>query len=149
MRLAEWLLQKRMSRIEFARRIGLTPGAITQLCNSDHAWMSRETAELIAREPRGAVTPNDFLSEAREAGCAIVGTDVDGIPEMLDGGRAGVLVPSGDPDRLAQALIALATDPAELSAWRAKSQINLDHLRIARVAEETLAVYRRAAGLAG
>ncbi|MGU3465151.1 glycosyltransferase family 4 protein [Methylobacterium sp. C33D] len=89
------------------------------------------------------------LSEAREAGCAIVGTDVDGIPEMLDGGRAGVLVPSGDPDRLARALIALATDPAELSAWRAKSQINLDHLRIARVAEETLAVYRRAAGLAG
>ena len=89
------------------------------------------------------------LSEAREAGCAIVGTDVDGIPELLDGGKAGVLVPTGDPDKLAQALITLTTDPAQLSAWRARSQINLDHLRIARVAEETLTVYRRAAGLAG
>ncbi|MET3782516.1 glycosyltransferase involved in cell wall biosynthesis [Methylobacterium radiotolerans] len=89
------------------------------------------------------------LSEAREAGCAIVGTDVDGIPELLGGGEAGVLVPAGDPDKLAQALIALTTDPAQLSAWRARSQINLDNLRIARVADETLTVYRRAAGLAG
>ena len=46
---------------EFARRIGVTPGAVTQLCNSDQAWLSRDTAELIARETRGAVTPNDFL----------------------------------------------------------------------------------------
>lgn len=89
------------------------------------------------------------LSEAREAGCAIVGTDVDGIPELLDGGRAGILVPANDPDKLAQALITLTTDPSALGAWRAKSQINLDHLRIARVADETLTVYRRAAGLAG
>ncbi|ONF49457.1 MULTISPECIES: glycosyltransferase family 4 protein [Methylobacterium] len=89
------------------------------------------------------------LSEAREAGCAIIGTNVDGIPELLEAGRAGILVPPGDCDALARALIALTTDPAQLSEWRAKSQLNLDHLRIDRVAEETLAVYRRAAGVAG
>lgn len=37
------------------------------------------------------------LIEAREAGCAVVATNVDGIPEALDEGRAGVLVPSRDP----------------------------------------------------
>lgn len=62
MRLADWLQRKRMSRVEFARRIGVTPGAVTQLCNNDTVWLSRDTAELIARETRGAVTPNDFLS---------------------------------------------------------------------------------------
>jgi 3,4-dihydroxy 2-butanone 4-phosphate synthase / GTP cyclohydrolase II len=68
MKLADWLARRRMSRVEFARRIGLTPGAVTQLCNSAHAWMSRETAELITQATRGAVTPNDFiLSPAEEA----------------------------------------------------------------------------------
>ena len=61
MRLAQWLSRNGMSRVEFARRIGVTPGAVTQLCNSAQAWLSRDTAQLIARETRGAVTPNDFL----------------------------------------------------------------------------------------
>jgi 3,4-dihydroxy 2-butanone 4-phosphate synthase/GTP cyclohydrolase II len=61
MKLADWLSRKRVSRVEFARRIGVTPGAVTQLCNNAKVWLSRETAELIARETRGAVTPNDFL----------------------------------------------------------------------------------------
>ncbi|WP_243372198.1 3,4-dihydroxy-2-butanone-4-phosphate synthase [Microvirga solisilvae] len=68
MKLAEWLSRNGVSRVEFARRIGVTPGAITQMCNSSHAWLSRDTAELIARETRGAVTPNDFLpSSVQEA----------------------------------------------------------------------------------
>ncbi|WP_414471797.1 3,4-dihydroxy-2-butanone-4-phosphate synthase [Microvirga sp. M2] len=68
MKLAEWLSRNGVSRVEFARRIGVTPGAITQMCNSDHAWLSRDTAEMIARETRGAVTPNDFLPlSAQEA----------------------------------------------------------------------------------
>ena len=68
MRLAEWLSRNGVSRVAFARRIGVTPGAVTQLCNSEQAWLSRDTAELIVRETRGAVTPNDFLPEsAKEA----------------------------------------------------------------------------------
>ena len=66
MRLADWLRQNNVSRVDFARRIGVSPGSITQLCNYETAWMTRDTAELIARETRGAVTPNDFLAFARE-----------------------------------------------------------------------------------
>lgn len=62
MKLAEWLKLNDVSRIDFARKIGVSPGTITQLCNQDDAWLSRETAELISRETKGAVTPNDFLS---------------------------------------------------------------------------------------
>ena len=84
------------------------------------------------------------LSEAREAGCAIVATDVDGIPELLDYGRAGILVPARDPASLSAALCSLIDNPADLRDWRANSQINLDHLRIERVARETLEVYATA-----
>ena len=61
MKLADWLQQEGLSRIAFARRTGLSPAAITALCNNDAVWMSRETAALISRETGGAVTPNDFI----------------------------------------------------------------------------------------
>jgi 3,4-dihydroxy 2-butanone 4-phosphate synthase/GTP cyclohydrolase II len=62
MKLADWLRTHSISRVDFARRIGVSPGAITQLCKDEGAWLSRETAELIARETQGSVTPNDFLA---------------------------------------------------------------------------------------
>ncbi|HEY6882327.1 MAG TPA: glycosyltransferase family 4 protein [Polyangiales bacterium] len=84
------------------------------------------------------------LSEAREAGCAVVATDVDGIPEMLEDGRAGVLVPPRDPPALANAVLALVRDPARLNDYRERSQLNIGRMRVERVARETLDVYRAA-----
>ncbi|MCJ2139166.1 glycosyltransferase family 4 protein [Methylobacterium sp. E-066] len=86
------------------------------------------------------------LSEAREAGCAVIATQVDGIPELLDQGRSGILVPPNAPDKIADALRMLVTDPDLLQAWRAHSQIAIDNLRIERVAREVIAVYDRATG---
>ncbi len=62
MKLADWLTTHGVKRGDFARRIGLTPGAVTQICNQSNAWVSRETAESIVRATAGAVTPNDLLS---------------------------------------------------------------------------------------
>ena len=84
------------------------------------------------------------LSEAREAGCAIVATEVDGIPELLENGKAGVLVPARDPSRLAKVLCSLVENPLVLREWKEKSQFNIDHLRIERVARQTLDVYATA-----
>jgi 3,4-dihydroxy 2-butanone 4-phosphate synthase / GTP cyclohydrolase II len=61
MKLADWLKRHRVKRIDFAARIGLSPGAVTMLCNNDAGWLSRETAEQILIETRGGVTPNDFM----------------------------------------------------------------------------------------
>jgi len=85
------------------------------------------------------------LPEAREAGCAVVATRVDGIPELLEGGEAGVLVPPRDPDALAVALSGLIAEPDAICHWRGRSQHRLDHLRIARVARQTLDLYDEAA----
>lgn len=81
------------------------------------------------------------LSEARASGCAVVATAVDGIPELLEDGRAGILVPPSDPVRLGDALLSLVNDPGELALWRRNSQHNIAHLGISRVARETLAIY--------
>jgi glycosyltransferase involved in cell wall biosynthesis len=84
------------------------------------------------------------IPEAREAGCAIVATNVDGIPEGLDGGRAGILIPPSDPAALAAALTRLLGDSNELSLWRKRATENLDWLRIERFCSETMAAYQEA-----
>ena len=81
------------------------------------------------------------LSEAREAGLAIVATEVDGIPEALDNGKAGILVPAQDSHQLAKALIKLLSDANILQEWKQRSQDNLEWLNVSRVHQETLAVY--------
>ena len=93
MKLAAWLSRKRISRVEFARRIGVTPGAVTQLCNNDLAWLSRETAATIARETRGAVTPNDFLSLKE-------GPMPQSVPEAIEAfARGEIVIVTDDDDR--------------------------------------------------
>ena len=81
------------------------------------------------------------ISEAREAGCAVVGTNVDGIPQLLEYGEAGILVPPRQPDALAKVLKELLDDPATLAEWKARSQINVANLKIDRVASQTLGIY--------
>ncbi len=61
MKLVDWLKRNGVSRSEFARRVGVSPGAVTLICRDDGGWLSRDTAERIVAETGGAVTPNDFL----------------------------------------------------------------------------------------
>ncbi|MFO1074192.1 MAG: glycosyltransferase [Geminicoccaceae bacterium] len=91
------------------------------------------------REPFGLV-----LAEAREAGVAIVASQVDGIPEALDGGRAGLLVPPGDVAALAAALLHLLDDRQALAEAGRRAALNTGWLAAERMARETLAVYRDA-----
>ena len=81
------------------------------------------------------------LAEAREAGCAIIGTSVGGIPEMLDHGKAGLLVPPKRPDLLAETIIRVLQDPALLRDLRARARVNLTAFTVQRACDEYLAVY--------
>lgn len=54
--------------------------------------------------------------EAGAMGLACIGTNVDGVPEVIDDGETGLLVPVHDPAALAQAIIALLADPARRRA---------------------------------
>ena len=81
------------------------------------------------------------LPEAREAGCAIVATAVDGIPQALDHGEAGLLVPPQDPARLAAAISGLLDAPERLAAMRQAARRNIDYWSTERVARQTVAIY--------
>ncbi|MBW4617417.1 MAG: glycosyltransferase family 4 protein [Desmonostoc vinosum HA7617-LM4] len=82
------------------------------------------------------------ISEAREAGTAIIGTQVDGIPEALEHGQAGLLVPAKDSNALANVLSQLLSNSDMLHEWKNRANQNLAWLNVARVHQETLTVYR-------
>jgi glycosyltransferase involved in cell wall biosynthesis len=55
--------------------------------------------------------------EAMASGRAIVASRVDGIPDAVADGETGLLVPRDDPEKLAEALIALLSDPARCARF--------------------------------
>jgi glycosyltransferase involved in cell wall biosynthesis len=82
------------------------------------------------------------LIEAREAGCAIVATDVDGISEALDGGLAGILVPPRNVLALAGAIRRLLANDEELNCWRSRAQKGIEEYPAGLMACEVLDVYK-------
>lgn len=99
-----------------------------------------EQADVFVLASRSDPSPL-VIPEAREAGCAIIATAAGGIPEALNGGEAGILVPPLRIDLLADALRLLLADPGERAAWRARARMNLQELNIARTVAETIRVY--------
>jgi len=86
------------------------------------------------------------LIEARHAGCAIVATAVDGTPQALDYGRAGLLVPAKNSSALADALRTMLADDAGRRAWGQRAQQGMDDFTIQRMVEELHRVYEELCG---
>ncbi|WP_244825374.1 glycosyltransferase family 4 protein [Caballeronia sp. TF1N1] len=82
------------------------------------------------------------IAEAREAGCAIVATRIGGIPELLDGGAAGVLVPDGNSAEAAAKLRWLLLDSQARGQLSARARQNLHQLSVERVSNEYLTIYQ-------
>lgn len=88
-------------------------------------------------EPFGLV-----LAEAREAGCAVVATEVGGMPSVLDGGSAGRLVPANDRPALEHSLFELLTDTPARERLARSARTGLERFSIERMAVDTVHVYR-------
>lgn len=83
----------------------------------------------------------NVLTEAREAQIPIVASNVGGIPEALSDGAAGVLLPVGDTQALARALIQVLLDQDYADRLRAATRTRFEEMRPARAASEYLEVY--------
>jgi glycosyltransferase involved in cell wall biosynthesis len=81
------------------------------------------------------------LIEAREMGCTIVGTEVGGVPELLNYGKAGLLVPPMDVKALGDALITALTDPEKAAALKRGGVEDLDRFRLEHMVRNVDMVY--------
>ena len=65
------------------------------------------------------------LAEAREAGCAVVGTNVGGIPEVLELGRRGIFVSANKPTEMSDVIVDLLADETLRKTWQKRALENL------------------------
>jgi glycosyltransferase involved in cell wall biosynthesis len=132
---------ERTSFEALARELGIAERAHFKGFVADpRAYLARADVFVLAshKEPAGLV-----LSEAREAGCAIVATRVDGITEMLDHGDAGLLVPPQNPSALAAAIGRLLTDQQLRTSLVARARHNLETFHVERVCAGYLSIYQQ------
>ncbi|RJS94695.1 glycosyltransferase family 4 protein [Salinisphaera sp. Q1T1-3] len=81
------------------------------------------------------------LLDAMVAGRPIVATAVDGIPELIEDGVNGLLVPPDDPAALAAALRRLRNDPALAARLASAGRERVARYTVAAMAERYRALY--------
>ena len=88
------------------------------------------------------------LMEALAVGLPAVVTAVGGIPDAISDGAEGLLVPPGDPDQLATAILKVAGDPGLRDQMAAAASRRGADFDLGRAVRQVEAVYRRLAGAA-
>ena len=74
-------------------------------------------------------------------GLAVIATNVGGLPELVEHGKTGWLVPSGSPPALAEAIEAAALDPARRSEYGRNGRERAAQFSIERTVERTEQFY--------
>jgi glycosyltransferase involved in cell wall biosynthesis len=104
-----------------------------------HAWRRSLFGVLPSVGPEACAT---VIMEAMASGKAVVATDIGGMPDLVDPGSTGLLVPSGDAQALAQAMQGLLDDRALLARLGTTSLARIERLKAGAVVSRIEQVYR-------
>jgi glycosyltransferase involved in cell wall biosynthesis len=104
-----------------------------------HAWRRSLFGVLPSVGPEACAT---VIMEAMACGKAIVATDTGGMPDLVDAGETGFLVPTGDAHALREAMQRLLDDRALLARLGATSLARVDRLKANAVVTRIEQVYR-------
>lgn len=102
------------------------------------------SADVFCAPHSGGESFGIVLAEAMAAGAAVVASDLDAFRRLLDDGRAGVLVPVGNPAALAGAVGELLADPGRRAEVVAAGRERVAAFDWSVVAEAVLRVYQAA-----
>src|SRR5690242_7164220 len=97
-------------------------------------WLPPDDVRIAMRHATLLVHPSiglgdavpTVIKEAMALGTPVIASELAGIPELLDGGRCGVLVPPRDAIVLAQAIAMLLTHDAERARYAAAARAHME-----------------------
>ncbi|TIV98084.1 MAG: glycosyltransferase family 4 protein, partial [Mesorhizobium sp.] len=103
-----------------------------------HAWRRSLFGVLPSVGPEACAT---VIMEAMASGKTVVATDIGGMPDLVDHGQTGLLVPSGNAPALANAMQTLLDDRALLASLEATSLARIERLKAGAVVARIEQVY--------
>lgn len=81
------------------------------------------------------------IMEAMAAGLPVVATNIAGIPEMIDEGETGFLIPPGNPDALTACIRRIVDDPKLSSSFGEAGARQSDAFSVERMVDEYRSLY--------
>lgn len=81
------------------------------------------------------------ITEAMASGIPVIATDIAGIPEQVDDGETGYLIPPGDPDALADRLNNLLSDPELRMKMGRRGSERAQYFSVESMRDETAELY--------
>jgi phosphatidylinositol alpha-mannosyltransferase len=107
-------------------------------------WAELHRADLLCAPSLSGESFGMVLTEAFAAGTPVIASAIAGYSDVVSDGLDGLLVPPGDPQRLAEELQRVHYEPERLRAMGEAARLSAQRYAWPRVADQVTAVYERA-----
>ena len=115
--------------------------------DSARLWRELEAADVLCAPSLSGESFGMVLTEAFAAGTPVVASDIAGYSDVVRNGVDGVLIPPGDPQRLAEELQRLHLEPARRAEMGEAARAGAERFAWPTVATRIEALYERAVTL--
>jgi phosphatidyl-myo-inositol alpha-mannosyltransferase len=112
--------------------------------SGEQLWQALHEADVLCAPSLAGESFGMVLTEAFAAGTPAIASAIAGYSDVVSDGVDGILVPPGDPQRLAEELQRAHHEPARLAAMGEAARESAQRYAWPRVADRVTSVYERA-----
>jgi phosphatidyl-myo-inositol alpha-mannosyltransferase len=112
--------------------------------SGENLWAELHGADLLCAPSLSGESFGMVLTEAFAAGTPVIASNIAGYSDVVSDGVDGLLVPPGDPQRLAEELQRAHHEPERLAAMGEAARRSAQRYAWPRVADQVTAVYEHA-----
>jgi phosphatidyl-myo-inositol alpha-mannosyltransferase len=112
--------------------------------SEEELWAELHSADVLCAPSLSGESFGMVLTEAFAAGTPVIASGIAGYSDVVTDGVDGLLVPPGDPQRLAEELQRVHHEPERLAAMGAAARHSAKRYAWPRIADQVTTVYERA-----